>query len=597
MIFIKASWFSDPDPIGSTHCLRFKMYQEFFSLKEQPFSISPDPDFLFLSDRHKEALAHLMYGLQGNGGFVLLTGEVGTGKTTVCRALLEDMPAETDIAFILNPAQTEVELLATICDQLNIEYEQSRASLKTLFDAISGWMLNNLEKGRSAIVLIDEAQHLSFSVLEQLRLLTNIESNNKKPLQVILIGQTELQQKLKENKLRQLAQRITARYHLLPLTLQESEYYIQHRLNVAGASYPIFETRLLKRIFKYSRGIPRLINLICDRSMLCAYSQSSPKVTAKMIDLAVKEIDLSLDDGHATESVKLFWRFVLLLLLTGFTVWQAPKIYHHFNQPQQAIETLRELSFSDSSAPVSTSTSIQVAEVKAEQLQTESEVNEVGLLPSTMTESINSESDIYTWFDSYPELDLSQGYFANALQTLYAVWGYQVDLADATCEQGEVASLLCFSDNTSLQKLQQLNYPAVVKLASDQDVVYAVLYKTQQQGKAQYDVLIGKQKISVSEEWLEGYWNGGLTLLWRTPFDISKPLKFGEKSQRVVWLSTQLNNLYGLKTTNKQRFDWKLKEQVIEFQNDNGLVADGIVGRRTLMFLVQQTEPNIPSLL
>jgi len=570
------------------------MYQEFFSLKEQPFSISPDPDFLFLSDRHKEALAHLMYGLQGNGGFVLLTGEVGTGKTTVCRALLEDMPAETDIAFILNPAQTEVELLATICDQLKIEYEQSRASLKTLFDAISGWMLHNLEKGRSAIVLIDEAQHLSFSVLEQLRLLTNIESNNKKPLQVILIGQTELQQKLKENQLRQLAQRITARYHLLPLTLQESEYYIQHRLNVAGACYPIFETRLLKRIFKYSRGIPRLINLICDRSMLCAYSQSSPKVTAKMIDLAVKEIDLSLDDGHATEAVKLFWRFVLLLLLTGFTIWQAPKIYHHFNQPQQAIETLSELGFSESSTPNSSSTSIQVAEVQVEPLQTDSAVRP---LPSVVAEPLNSESEVLTWFDSYPELDLSQGYFANALQTLYAVWGYQVDLTYATCEQGEVASLLCFSDNTSLDKLQQLNYPAVIKLASDQDIVYVVLYKTLQEEQVQYEVLIGKQKISVSEAWLEEYWNGGLTLLWRTPFDISKPLKFGEKSQRVVWLSTQLNNLYALTTTNKQRFDWKLKEQVITFQNDNGLVADGIVGRRTLMFLMQQSQSNIPSLL
>ena len=557
------------------------MYQEFFSLKEQPFSISPDPDFLFLSDRHKEALAHLMYGLQGNGGFVLLTGEVGTGKTTVCRALLEDMSTDTDIAFILNPAQTEIELLATICDQLKIEYDVDRASLKTLFDAISGWMLHNLEKGRSAIVLIDEAQHLSFSVLEQLRLLTNIESNNKKPLQVILIGQTELQQKLKENQLRQLAQRITARYHLLPLTLQESEYYIQHRLNVAGASYPIFETKLLKRIFKYSRGIPRLINLICDRSLLCAYSQSSPKVTAKMIDLAVKEIDLSLDDSKSNESVKFFWRFALLVLLVAGTAYQGPKIYHHLNQPKQAMAALSELDFitpMNSTTPIVTTTA--VPKTLSIALEEGGKVRE--------DEQLNS---LY-WFENYPSLDLTEGNFTNALQTLYAVWGYEVDLKDANCQQGEVASLLCFSDNTSLQVLQQLNYPAVIKLVNGDEFIYAVLYKAEQQ----YQVLVGSQKIIVSEAWLQEYWNGELTLLWQTPFDINKPLKFAEKSERVVWLNTQLNRLNGLESNNKERFDWKLKEQVIEFQEDNYLIADGIVGRRTLMLLVQQSDPEIPSL-
>lgn len=558
------------------------MYQEFFSLKEQPFSISPDPDFLFLSDRHKEALAHLMYGLQGNGGFVLLTGEVGTGKTTVCRALLEDMSPNTDIAFILNPAQTEVELLATICDQLKIEYDVDRASLKTLFDAISGWMLHNLEKGRSAIVLIDEAQHLSFAVLEQLRLLTNIESNNKKPLQVILIGQTELQQKLKENQLRQLAQRITARYHLLPLTLQESEYYIQHRLNVAGASYPIFETRLLKRIFKYSRGIPRLINLICDRSMLCAYSQSTPKVTAKMIDLAVKEIDLSLDDNKASESVKLFWRFALLVLLVVITAYQGPKIYHHLNQPTQAISAISELNFS---TPPTLNTPTVATTAAPKVLSTSLEERDKLI--------VNEVLNNLSWFDNYPSLDLGKGDFSNALQTLYAVWGYEVDLKDANCEQGEVASLQCFSENTSLQELQQLNYPAVIKLVNRDEFIYAVLYKTNQQ----YQVLIGSQKIIVSDVWLQEYWDGALTLLWKTPFNINKPLKFGEKSERVVWLNTQLNRLYGLPNNNKARFDWKLKEQVIEFQGDNYLIADGIVGRRTLMSLVQQSDSKIPSLL
>ncbi|TEW53905.1 AAA family ATPase [Psychromonas sp. RZ22] len=545
------------------------MYQEFFSLKEQPFSISPDPDFLFLSDRHKEALAHLMYGLQGNGGFVLLTGEVGTGKTTVCRVLLKDLSADTDVAFVLNPAQTEVELLATICDQLNIAYDVERASLKTLFDAISSWMIHNLEKGRNAIVLIDEAQHLSFSVLEQLRLLTNIESNNKKPLQVILIGQTELQQKLKETKLRQLAQRITARYHLLPLNLQETEFYIQHRLNVAGASYPIFDAKLLKRIFKYSHGIPRLINLICDRSMLCAYSQNSHKVTAKMVDLAVKEIDLSFDSQVSDKPFKHIWRFALLAILGLFFVMQAPKIGHHFNQPIQAIESVFKLKKMDNTS------------------------NSIPDTPEVVSQDSQLPKETPTWFDNYTGLDLTEGQFSHALQTLYAVWGYSVDLKDATCENGESVFLQCFSDNVSLQKLKEINYPTVIKLVNEKSSLYAVLYKASDQ----YEILIGEQKIQVSEAWLIKYWNGGITLLWRTPFEVTKPLSFGEKGNDVAWLNMQLNTLYGLPENNNDRFDWKLKEKVIKFQYENNLVADGIVGKRTLISLTQQLEPKTPSLL
>ncbi|WP_372881191.1 AAA family ATPase [Psychromonas sp.] len=302
------------------------MYQDFFSLKEQPFSISPDPDFLFLSDRHKEAIAHLQYGVQGNGGFVLLTGEVGTGKTTVCRKLLQEIAATTDIAFILNPALTEIELLATICDEFQIAYEKDRNSLKHLFDSLTTWMMNNHDQGRSAIVLIDEAQHLSFSVLEQLRLLTNIESNNKKPLQVILIGQTELQQKLKQTEFRQLAQRITARYHLLPLTEQESRYYIQHRLNIAGGCFPIFEAQALREVFRSSEGVPRLINLLCDRSLLCAYTQNSLKVTADMVKKASVEMELSGSHNTFIGSLKSKWRFAALLLLTVVTLWQLPEI-------------------------------------------------------------------------------------------------------------------------------------------------------------------------------------------------------------------------------------------------------------------------------
>jgi general secretion pathway protein A len=262
------------------------MYQEFFSLKMKPFSISPDPSFLFLSERHKEAIAHLQHGLQGYAGFALLTGEVGTGKTTICRSLVENMSDDTDIAFILNPALNETELLATICDSFNIQYQKD--NLQSLFNELSSWMLDNHLKNRHAIVLIDEAQHLSFAALEQLRLLTNIETNDKKPLQVILIGQTELQEKLKQDEFRQLAQCITARYHLLSLSQQESNLYIQHRLNVSGSIHAIFDKSALQKIFKTCHGTPRLTNILCDRSLLAAYTQDSHIVTLKMVQQVIK---------------------------------------------------------------------------------------------------------------------------------------------------------------------------------------------------------------------------------------------------------------------------------------------------------------------
>lgn len=551
------------------------MYQEFFSLKEQPFSISPDPDFLFLSDRHKEAFAHLRYGLEGSGGFVLLTGEVGTGKTTVCRALMTEIPSVTDVAFVLNPAQTEVELLATICKELKIDYDIDRASLRTLFDAISEWMLCNIEKGRHAIVLIDEAQHLSFSVLELLRLLTNIESNNKKPLQVILIGQTELQQKLKQNELRQLAQRITARYHLLPLNLKESRYYIQHRLSVGGASYPIFDAAALNSIFKYSGGIPRLINLICDRSMLCAYSQDSIKVNTSMVELAVKEIDLSLNKKKPSQALKYIWRATLLVALSIVTVMQAPQIYHHFIQPSQAIETVGGLM-----SPVKSNESNNSLPNKGEQLADD------------IIASIPVDDEL-TWFDNYPELDLSNRNFSHALQALYAVWGYSVDLEAVDCAQGASVSLYCFSDSTTLTKLKELNYPGVIKLLNDEDEFYAVIYKV---GDL-YELLIGTQKIQVTGNWLDEYWNGGLTLLWRAPFEMGKSLGINQSGEKITWLSENLNLLYGRADAPKHKFDWQLKKQVMKFQEENNLIADGYVGKRTLLPLMQQLDPTIPSLL
>jgi len=311
------------------------MYQDFFSLQQHPFSVAPDPDYLFFTEQHKEALAHLTYGLQGNGGFVVLTGEVGTGKTSICQFLLQALPENTDIASITHPAVSEIALLVDICDQFLIEYDRNNITLKVMFDALASWMIVNQQRGRHAIVLIDEAQHLSFNGLEQLRLITNIESDNLKPLQIILIGQTALQEKLLTNELRQLSQRITARYHLSPLNKQECDFYIHHRLNKAGAKTPIFSAKSIALIFKASQGIPKHINQICDRCLLSAYTQSLVTISPSITKQAIHETELPTQKSPLKTYLP-YGVALIAILLTALTITaQQSATYHTEHETSQ----------------------------------------------------------------------------------------------------------------------------------------------------------------------------------------------------------------------------------------------------------------------
>jgi general secretion pathway protein A len=244
------------------------MYKDYFGLKELPFSIAPDPRYLYMSEQHREALAHLVYGMNTDGGFVLLTGEVGTGKTTVCRCLLEQIPENIDVAFILNPKLSVHELLASICDELRIQYPQGNNSIKVFIDHINAYLLDAHARDRKTVLIIEEAQNLSTDVLEQIRLLTNLETNQQKLLHIIMLGQPELRDKLSRPELRQLSQRITARYHLGSLSRHEVYGYVSHRLSVAGGHRKLFPDSVIGTLHRLSNGIPRLINLICDRAML-----------------------------------------------------------------------------------------------------------------------------------------------------------------------------------------------------------------------------------------------------------------------------------------------------------------------------------------
>src|SRR6202140_5188608 len=268
------------------------MYLRFFGLNEKPFAITPDPRYLYLSERHAEALAHLLYGINESGGFIQLTGEVGTGKTTVVRTLLSRVPHHADVAVILNPRVTPVEFLLTICEELGLGIEEAnRDSVKYMVDALNRRLLAAPADGGGIIVIVDEAQNLSADVLEQVRLLTNLETPTQKLLQIILIGQPELRELLDRTELRQPAQRITGRYHLEPLSREETRGYVRHRLRVAGAGAAdeIFTESALAEIHRLASGIPRVINVTCDRALLGAYTQETRKVTPSLVRQAAGE--------------------------------------------------------------------------------------------------------------------------------------------------------------------------------------------------------------------------------------------------------------------------------------------------------------------
>lgn len=310
------------------------MYTKYFGLKEKPFSIAPDPRYLYMSELHREALAHLLYGISSDGCFILLTGDVGTGKTTVCRCLLAQLPENTDVALIVNPRLTVLELLETICDELGIPVDENEKSVKSYIDKLNVYLLDAHAKGRNIALLIDEAQNLSLDLLEQLRLLTNLETDKKKLLKIVLLGQTELRQILNQEGAAQISQRITSRYHLQPLDRQNSFAYIHHRLAVAGEREKIFSRTALTRIFELSQGIPRLINVLCDRALLGTYVEEKYMVSGSVVNKAGREV-LGAEDGEAMKQPgkqKSGFKVTLLVILFLLGAAAAVAAFYYYSK-------------------------------------------------------------------------------------------------------------------------------------------------------------------------------------------------------------------------------------------------------------------------
>lgn len=560
-------------------------YYHFFGINTSPFSIAPDPHYLFLGEKHQEALAHLFYGIGNEGGFIVLTGEVGTGKTTICRTILQQMPDDTDVAYIVNPRQDANELLESICDELGLFFDSDARSNKQMLDIINKFLLASHARGRHTLLIIDEAQNLSADVLEQIRLLTNLETNEKKLLQLVLIGQPELADMLAARELRQLSQRVTARYHLETLTCAETGKYVEHRLRVAGFHGTLFSPAALRRVYRATGGVPRLINVLCERCLLGAYVSESRCIDAAIVKRAARELkDPERKSRRLRRELGKFdprrWAIpAFASLVAAVTVHYATMLYYAAPAVHAAEPTLtsEQDAATQQHAAIATSPSRETVEVET-------------LAPST-TDSRE-----------------------RGLQRLAERWSIDVDSAIPVCEAVVVQGLSCLEVELSAVKIARLGLPGIVETGGGRDSQYRLLDTTtamEHLGQA------GNRPIR-------------FITFWRSPpiAATSWPWTLGDEHEGVQWLQQRLNWYQGKQFywvdngadhdsgAVRDRFDWmsrrspalqslqdrdsygtQMQDAVKDLQQQLGWQATGEGDLLTLVKLDSLTNSRAPSLV
>lgn len=558
------------------------MYTQFFGLKETPFSIAPDPRYLFMSERHRDALAHLLYGLDGGGGFVLLTGEIGAGKTTVCRCFLEQIPENCNVAYIFNPKLTVLELLQSVCDEFQIDWapqHDGALTIKDYLDPLNDFLLDEHAAGKNNVLIIDEAQNLSAELIEQLRLLTNLETNERKLLQIVLIGQPELRTLLARPEMEQVAQRVVARFHLPALSEAETAHYIAHRMAVAGRVGEVpFDRKAVRQIHRRSRGVPRRINLLCDRALLGAYANGKGAIGSAVIDKAALEVfdEPRTPKASAAKPAEpqdaapvprwqqwLPWLSrlspVALLgagLVLGMGLFGLVSLVTGSKSAAPALATApatsdtTPASATAASAPASAAVAAPVASapvVKAE--------------PAPSFTRDENE----------------------AWRELGGLWKLQLG-AGNPCVLAQQQQVECFEQKTTLTLIQQLDRPGVLTLSERNGPrAYALLTRLSDK-----DATLVSNGVSqtVSLPNLLAMWRGDYATFWRAPPEYSGKLRVGASGPAVNWLASRLALIQGSPQPGEQkRYDALLKSQVSAFQLANGLKADGVAGAETFMQL------------
>jgi general secretion pathway protein A len=548
------------------------MYLAFFGLAEKPFAITPDPRYLYLSARHTDALAHLVYGINEAGGFIQLTGEVGTGKTTTIRSLLARVPKNAEIALILNPSMTPTEFLQSLCEELGLgSTDTAEGNTKELIDLLNRYLLRAHAEGRRVVLIVDEAQNLRPEVLEQVRLLTNLETETQKLLQIILIGQPELRTLLERTDLRQLAQRITGRYHLDPLSGDETAAYVRHRLRVAGATAEQFTAGALKEVHRLTGGVPRLINIICDRALLGAYSEEKREVRPELVRRAAAEVF-----GHRIAPAWLPSAVaVAALLVIGVS---AAAVAHYWPRHPMTART--------AAAPAATPAASAASPV-AESAGTTAAVT-AGAPPAvpaqapTTTPAAAPQPSLLTLLQQHR----AETGADTAFTTLLGLW--KVDYVPGGtdgCTQAAMNGLSCLSQRGSLAQLRQFNRPAIVVLNDDAGTAYqAVLIALNDDDVS---LQLGRDSVSVSIAELSRYWFGDFVLLWRPVIPGARDLSSGMRGRQVRHLREQLARWRGetADTHAGDEFDAALLQQVEQFQRANHLTVDGVAGLETQVAL------------
>ena len=579
------------------------LYQDYFGIRENPFSIIPDPHYLYMGPRHQEALAHLLFGVGEGGGFVLLTGEVGTGKTTVCRALTEQLPEQVDLALILNPKLGELELMSAICDEMHIAYPEDTNNLKGFFDLVNRHLLDAHSRGRNPVLLIDEAQALPEESIELVRLLTNLETSEKKLLQIILVGQPELNAILAQPHFRQTAQRITARYHLGVLGLADCKKYIDHRLHVAGMNETVFSVGAIKIIQKSAGGVPRLINSICDRALLGAYAGGNKKVSRKIASMAAGEV---LGRGPTPGASSVWMSGAVVMLIALFAVFVAiDPMGYGFK------EKIRKITYSIFAEMDFSAVSIKPQTNKPEKVITETvtppkqivehdtKIEEPAAPIAENKPPVPSENNIDIPDEEVEKTSLlneltKSGTLEIAFIKLFNLWekDYIKSSGITPCDKAQGAGLSCMQGTTDIKGIRAMNRPALVSFAMPNgESIYGVVtqIKNKEAGDSSLTIEFAERQVTMLPNALSIRWKGDYLVLWKQPEYFIRPLSVGIQGDDVVKVRQLLaRSGYGdapldSEGRGSQFFGTTMQSKVMSFQRDFDLAPDGIIGSETLL--------------